>query len=309
METSLSKQEIIRTIQLETLNNLKELDRICKKYNIQYFLVYGSLLGAVRHKGFIPWDDDLDIGMMREEYEKLCSIPAEEWDENTIFVQGSDSAEYHDKIFGRIYRKKSKIQSARDIHEWKSVVNGKAFYTKLMCDIYVYDYAPDDDYEYQKVREATRKLARKYKPLKFKARFTGGIKGGIKTVYRNINGYCFRMRYKEPWVELCNQYNTIAASKEKTKRICNYPSDTTLLPSEDYLPLTELQFEDMIVPVPNNYRAILKKEYGNYMDFPPENERYHIQFIYADLGNGTTFIIEPIPGSLGEKKETNEVIE
>ena len=82
METSLSKQEIIRTIQLETLNNLKELDRICKKYNIQYLLVYGSLLGAVRHKGFIPWDDDLDIGMMREEYEKLCSIPAEEWDEN-----------------------------------------------------------------------------------------------------------------------------------------------------------------------------------------------------------------------------------
>ena len=91
MENEITKQQIIRTIQLETLENLRVLDRVCKKYDIQYFLVYGSLLGAVRHKGFIPWDDDLDIGLMREDYEKLCKVPAEEWGEDVVICYKHDA--------------------------------------------------------------------------------------------------------------------------------------------------------------------------------------------------------------------------
>ena len=60
----------VRDVQLVLLEMLKDIDALCKKHNIRYWLTGGSALGAVRHKGFIPWDDDADIGMLREDYEK-----------------------------------------------------------------------------------------------------------------------------------------------------------------------------------------------------------------------------------------------
>ena len=57
---------------------LDEIDRICKENNLKYSLAYGTLLGAVRHKGYIPWDDDIDICMLREDYEKLIAILKDE---------------------------------------------------------------------------------------------------------------------------------------------------------------------------------------------------------------------------------------
>lgn len=56
---------------------LLEFDKICKKHNIKYFLMFGSILGAVRHSGFIPWDDDLDVGLLRADYDKLLSVKDE----------------------------------------------------------------------------------------------------------------------------------------------------------------------------------------------------------------------------------------
>ena len=61
----------IREIQVATKELLKSFDTLCAKLNLQYWLMFGSLLGAVRHKGFIPWDDDLDVGMFHEDYKKL----------------------------------------------------------------------------------------------------------------------------------------------------------------------------------------------------------------------------------------------
>ena len=68
----------IRDAQIIMLNILKEIDKICKKHNLIYFLDGGTLLGAVRHKGFIPWDDDVDIGMRKEDYRKFLKIAQKE---------------------------------------------------------------------------------------------------------------------------------------------------------------------------------------------------------------------------------------
>ena len=66
--------ESLRKIQMEVYEIFKEFDILCRKYKLRYYMLGGTMLGAVRHKGFIPWDDDMDVGMPREDYEKLLII-------------------------------------------------------------------------------------------------------------------------------------------------------------------------------------------------------------------------------------------
>ena len=68
----------LRKVQLELLAMLKDIDQVCSKYQIAYFLDSGTLLGAIRHQGFIPWDDDLDIGMLRSDYDRFSAIAQKE---------------------------------------------------------------------------------------------------------------------------------------------------------------------------------------------------------------------------------------
>ena len=76
----------LKKMQKTLLFMMKRVHEVCVKHNIKYWLDYGSLLGAIRHNGFIPWDDDLDIGMMREDYKRFCQIaPAELGDD--FFIQ------------------------------------------------------------------------------------------------------------------------------------------------------------------------------------------------------------------------------
>ncbi|MBQ8750506.1 MAG: LicD family protein [Alphaproteobacteria bacterium] len=81
---------ICRAIQLFNLDILIEIDTICRKYGIRYWLDFGTLLGAVRHKGFIPWDDDIDICMLREDYEKLPSILDDEFSKDGFYWRGGE---------------------------------------------------------------------------------------------------------------------------------------------------------------------------------------------------------------------------
>ena len=82
-----NRDKVLRTLQEIELEGLKEIDRICRKYNIEYSLGGGTSLGQLRHGGFIPWDDDIDIDMTLENYDKFLEVAPTEMDNNRFFLR------------------------------------------------------------------------------------------------------------------------------------------------------------------------------------------------------------------------------
>ena len=97
------KGEEFRRMQLLQLDMLVELDRVCREHNINYVIFCGTQLGAVRHKGYIPWDDDADIAMLRENYEKFKSY-ASELDPEVCFFQDHSTDPYYRWGYGKLRR-------------------------------------------------------------------------------------------------------------------------------------------------------------------------------------------------------------
>ena len=104
---------LLRRQQLVMLEMAKVLDRICKKHNIPYFLYAGSLLGAIRHDGFIPWDDDFDVALLRKDYHRLLKILPDELPSNIVLQSNDTDKNYR----GKVYKEKTKRKMERIEYE------------------------------------------------------------------------------------------------------------------------------------------------------------------------------------------------
>nr|WP_275982079.1 LicD family protein [Ohessyouella blattaphilus] len=122
----------MRKLQLIELEIIKLFVEICEKYNLRYYLVGGSMLGAVRHKGFIPWDDDTDVGMPRPDYEKFLDIVENELPNDYGFLNYKRHKEYK-RYFSRIVNMKVKIHNGS---------NTKAIVENVWLDIFPFDGMP-----------------------------------------------------------------------------------------------------------------------------------------------------------------------
>ena len=99
------KTDEVKKIQKCEVEILKEFDRITRKNNLRYMLVGGTLIGSIRHKGFIPWDDDIDIGMPRKDYEKFKKILNKQLDKKKYYFQDMFNTENYGMIFGKLMMK------------------------------------------------------------------------------------------------------------------------------------------------------------------------------------------------------------
>ncbi len=239
------------------LNILIKIDDLCRKNGIKYMIFYGTLLGAVRHKGFIPWDDDIDIIMKRDEYEKLLGIIHNtDCGLNFISIETNPDTIY---VGGKI------CDTSTIMHEkhFKSVEGYGAF-----VDVFPFDYATNDS----KIREKEQRNLRRYALLLAHSSRTGFEKGkSIKTIIlRTLVFIISRPMNTQNMIRKLHSFvirqNTIHSDFYRILY-----GDT--FPVADLDRVSDIEFEGHVFMAPADPDKILRKLFGNYMQLPPESER------------------------------------
>ena len=252
----------LREIQSLTLELLAEFDAFCEKNNIEYVLGGGSLLGAVRHKGFIPWDDDADVMMMRDQYERFLDLAYEQGvgeDRKVVSTRDKSFARNYARYVRTDYRKDEE-QFVSDDCPWVGI------------DVFPIDYVSSDIKEYEK---QVKKIARLRKLLLVCVTEIGSGKSKLKAIAKNIirpfakrtgaYGYALKLdREGQRFSDGDRKY--IAA-------LCGMYGMRERWLYSDYVPKIKADFENKKFPIPANYNIYLSNLYGDYMKLPPEDKR------------------------------------
>ena len=252
----------IKKIEFETLLHFKEY---CEYHRIKYFLSNGTLLGAVKYKGFIPWDDDIDVFVPKGDFEKLISIY-----ENT------------DK-FCLVTRQKDKryiFPYAKLSNKETEVKNGADFKIGLSIDIFPLEFFPDD-------RKAAIRLVRQsfyqLQMLCFSvAHFESG-KSFFRTCVKYIVTAVAKLVGRNQWANLLNstRKKTEEKSGEKYVGCVAWPvyGEREIIPAEVFSDTVLVEFEGELFPAPVGYDIYLRSLYGDYeMDPPLEKQKTHHSF-------------------------------
>lgn len=245
-----------KKIWAKELSILEEFDRVCKKHGLKYMAEYGTLLGAVRHKGFIPWDDDMDFVMFRDDYNKLWEIAGEEF---------KDPYEYITTYNGHMLYAFGKLKDRRTTAIENELFNLPAHWNQgMFIDIFPLDDVPDG----QPVKDNILSIQKElwylmYNPREMEILLSEGrtfvlsrdmietfLKMDTRDVFREFELFCTSNWGKSERINyIAYEMTGMAESRKK----------------EWYDEIIYLDFENIKLPCPAKYHEILTAQYGDYM--------------------------------------------
>ncbi|ASQ47319.1 LicD family protein [Legionella clemsonensis] len=249
----------LRQAQLKMVDMLKVIDKICQKHQLDYWLEGGTLLGAIRHQGFIPWDDDLDISMPRDSYEAFLKLaPSEIPPHMHLQTATTDPGYFNLSVPLKIRDRKSRFI---EIHE----TGCESYQQGIFIDVFVYDALPIDS----KQRKRDKWLAKKL--LRLLSHKCSSVQMGHHARIYAAIGSLIPKTYLEAKLQ-----DLIELAKISDSPYLGYGYDcvnTNLVTRDDIYPLKRVTFETGQFLIPNRAEAILTQLYGDYMTLPPEQER------------------------------------
>lgn len=268
------KKLSLQEIQNQSLEILKEFDKICRKNNFQYSLAYGTLIGAIRHNGFIPWDDDVDVWMPRTDYDKFiefCNIQQEKLHPLKLCTrENTGNYEFYIPRFSnQEYRYINTNPYIKDID------------IGIFIDIYPIDNFCNDYNSAVSLMKKEKRENQKYSiyingksPTNF-----------LKTIGKMILHYYLKIIYGKKYLKIIdNRMMNILLknTNDKNKYVgCVLWADKVVLHKREDVfndnntfNVIEHKFEDCSFYILKNYNQILKNSYGDYMQLPPEEDRH-----------------------------------
>ncbi len=256
MRDSLSNN--LKQAQIVMLRILKVIDHICKKHNIEYWLDGGTLLGAVRHKGFIPWDDDIDLGMMRDDYNKFIKISKQELPED-MFLQTRESDSYYNITVPL------KIRDTKSLFVEEFETIEENYNQGIYVDIFSYDFLPKNAIKRKLLKRTIKKISKI-----IRAKLTPNKTYTNDLLYKTLK-YFFSLKMLQKLVD-----NAIVKTNKNNHEIIGFGLDSSLTRNyiaKEFYPLIRLEFEGCKFLAPNNYDYYLKTTYGDYMKLPPKDKQ------------------------------------
>jgi lipopolysaccharide cholinephosphotransferase len=259
--------KVLRMIQLVQLEMLIEIDEICKNHDIKYHLYSGTLLGAVRHKKYIPWDDDLDICLLRKDYDRLIEVLETELD-SKYFVQTHVTDRNYIHAFARIRKNNTMMLQ----HYYKEI----DMHHGIFIDIFPMDNIMPHTF-CGKVQYHMLYAVRHIKGYKIISNCRNSDK-------RIVNYLKFLLHY------LLKPVSIQAFNALETKIACMFANKETVysthlseagrefyhpykIPNRSFYDIVDIEFEGHLFPAPKNYDEVLTNIFSDYMTLPPVDQQ------------------------------------
>ena len=252
--------ETLRQLQLTQLEMLKIFDKFCSKHNLKYSLYAGSLLGAVRHKAFIPWDDDLDVCMSREEYDRFIELWEEEGVEGYI-LQNKENTPGFTQSFTKIRKDNTTFLQEDD-------VVGK-YHTGIFLDVFPLDRIPSEGWKRKWFKwncMCYQLLTREFIPKDS----SNIVRFGCKCILA-LTPVKDRKQKREQLLKKITSNNgncELEIAAIETKNSIRIPFASNMLDNYVYLPFEDGQFMCFA-----DWHDHLSRKFGNYMELPPVESR------------------------------------
>ena len=238
---------------------LAKLDSFCATHGISYFIHGGTLLGAVRHKGFIPWDDDIDVSMPRDDYEKF-KLLVKESSCSFGFIDGSDHNSY--RAYGKIYDQLTVVK----------VKDANFSQYGLFIDIFPLDNLSNNKKKALKFVNQCHRLTTIYRLASFSKIVKSG--NGLKNCAKNITCQFVKITGHRFWINKLNK-KAVKFKDIRTRYISNVlsPNYIHVYEKEWFKETVRIPFETIEVNAPAGYKKLLQTMYGDYMKLPPAEKR------------------------------------